>query len=304
MTEEVINENENLEEGEVVELEEAQPDPEEAVDDSELEQVEEPEQVANASEEDELAGYSDKVQKRINSLTRRLREAERASESAYNLANTLKQENQSLKETATKSNESLYSEAETRLQSQRTQAQAALKQAMMDQDYDKVAKAQDILARLAVEESKVKDGKISLEQTKNEQPVSLQEAQPVVQNAPPEPDPKAQSWAEKNQWFGEDKVLTMAAFGIHEELVDEGFDPSSDEYYTEVDNRLKAEFILRLIIDLKLSFRTSLDKNKKLCRSLSKKLLRQPEIPRRQEVNVKLNSHRQRFKWLRSSTYP
>jgi hypothetical protein len=197
MTEEVINENENLEEGEVVELEEAQPDPEEAVDDSELEQVEEPEQVANASEEDELAGYSDKVQKRINSLTRRLREAERASESAYNLANTLKQENQSLKETATKSNESLYSEAETRLQSQRTQAQAALKQAMMDQDYDKVAKAQDILARLAVEESKVKDGKISLEQTKNEQPVSLQEAQPVVQNAPPEPDPKAQSWAEK-----------------------------------------------------------------------------------------------------------
>ena len=235
MTEEVINENENLEEGEVVELEEAQPDPEEAVDDSELEQVEEPEQVANASEEDELAGYSDKVQKRINSLTRRLREAERASESAYNLANTLKQENQSLKETATKSNESLYSEAETRLQSQRTQAQAALKQAMMDQDYD-------ILARLAVEESKVKDGKISLEQTKNEQPVSLQEAQPVVQNAPPEPDPKAQSWAEKNQWFGEDKVLTMAAFGIHEELVDEGFDPSSDEYYTEVDNRLKAEF--------------------------------------------------------------
>ena len=242
MTEEVINENENLEEGEVVELEEAQPDPEEAVDDSELEQVEEPEQVTNASEEDELAGYSDKVQKRINSLTRRLREAERASESAYNLANTLKQENQSPKETANKSNESLYSEAETRLQSQRTQAQAALKQAMMDQDYDKVAKAQDILARLAVEESKVKDGKISLEQTKNEQPVSLQEAQPVVQNAPPEPDPKAQSWAEKNQWFGEDKVLTMAAFGIHEELVDEGFDPSSDEYYTEVDNRLKAEF--------------------------------------------------------------
>lgn len=242
MTEEVVNENENLEEGEVVELEEAQPEPEEAVVDSEPEQVEEPEQEANASEEDELAGYSDKVQKRINSLTRRLREAERASESAYNLASTLKQENQSLKESATKSNESLYSEAETRLQSQRTQAQAALKQAMMDQDYDKVAKAQDILARLAVEESKVKDGKISLEQTKNEQPVSLQEAEPVVQNAPPEPDPKAQSWAEKNQWFGEDKVLTMAAFGIHEELVDEGFDPSSDEYYTEVDNRLKAEF--------------------------------------------------------------
>ena len=242
MTEEVVNENENIEDGEVVELEEAQPEPEEAVVDSEPEQDEEPEQETNASEEDELAGYSDKVQKRINSLTRRLREAERASESAYNLASTLKQENQSLKESATKSNESLYSEAETRLQSQRTQAQAALKQAMMDQDYDKVAKAQDILARLAVEESKVKDGKISLEQTKNEQPVSVQEAEPVVQNAPPEPDPKAQSWAEKNQWFGEDKVLTMAAFGIHEELVDEGFDPSSDEYYTEVDNRLKAEF--------------------------------------------------------------
>tara|TARA_R100001509_G_scaffold36289_2_gene19396 strand:+ start:2481 stop:3386 length:906 start_codon:yes stop_codon:yes gene_type:complete len=238
MSEEVKNENENIEEGQIVELEEPTPEPEEAVQESEPEQVEEPVQEAAPSEEDELAGYSDKVQKRINTLTRKLREAERASESAYNMANTLKTENKDLKQRVAQSSQSFLGEAEQRLQSQRVQAQAALKNALETQDHDKAVKAQDILARIAVEESSIKNSKINFTQN-----TDVQET-PVVQpeQKPAQPDPKAQAWADNNVWFGEDRVMTMATFGIHEDLVDEGFDPSSDEYYTEVDQRLRKSF--------------------------------------------------------------
>ena len=238
MSEEVKNENENIEEGQIVELEEPTPEPEEAVQESEPEQVEEPVQEAAPTEEEELAGYSDKVQKRINSLTRKLREAERASESAYNMANTLKIENKDLKQRVEQSSQSFLGEAEQRLQSQRVQAQAALKNALETQDHDKAVKAQDILARIAVEESSVKNSKINFTQNTDAQET------PVVQpeQKPAQPDPKAQAWADNNVWFGEDRVMTMATFGIHEDLVDEGFDPSSDEYYTEVDQRLRKSF--------------------------------------------------------------
>ena len=238
MSEEVKNENENIEEGQIVELEEPTPEPEEAVQESEPEQVEEPVQEAAPTEEEELAGYSDKVQKRINSLTRKLREAERASESAYNMANTLKTENKDLKQRVAHSSQSFLGEAEQRLQSQRVQAQAALKNALETQDHDKAVKAQDILARIAVEESSVKNSKINFTQNTDAQETPI--VQPKQQ--PAQPDPKAQTWADNNVWFGEDRVMTMATFGIHEELVDEGFDPSSDEYYTEVDQRLRKSF--------------------------------------------------------------
>ena len=238
MSEEVKNENENIEEGEIVELDEPTPEPEEAVQESEPEQVEESVQEAAPTEEEELAGYSDKVQKRINTLTRKLREAERASESAYNMANSLKTENNNLKERVAQSSESFLGEAEQRLQSQRVQAQAALKNALETQDHDKAVKAQDILARIAVEESSIKNSKINFTQNQNvkETPAAQPEQQPA------QPDPKAQAWADANVWFGEDRVMTMATFGIHEDLVDEGFDPKSDEYYTEVDQRLRKSF--------------------------------------------------------------
>ena len=239
MTEEVMNENENVEEGQVVELEEETTESEEAVTETEpeVEQVEEPVQ-AESSEEDELAGYSDKVQKRINTLTRKLREAERASESAYNMANSLKTENEGLKKQVVESNQGLYGAKESELQSQRVQAQAALKNALETQDHEKAAKAQDILARIAVEESVVKNSKINLSQMQEAEQQETQ-AQPQAQQ---QLDPKAEAWAKENTWFGEDNVMTMAVFGIHENLINEGFDPSSDEYYTEVNNRLRSVF--------------------------------------------------------------
>ena len=118
------------------------------------------------------------------------------------------------------------------------QAQAALKNALETQDHDKAVKAQDILDKIAVEESSIKNSKINFTQNTDAQET------PVVQpeQKPAQPDPKAQAWADNNVWFGEDRVMTMATFGIHEDLVDEGFDPSSDEYYTEVDQRLRKSF--------------------------------------------------------------
>tara|TARA_B100001094_G_C18194760_1_gene809943 strand:+ start:2845 stop:3753 length:909 start_codon:yes stop_codon:yes gene_type:complete len=239
MNEEVKNENlDNVEEGQVVELEET-PQPENEDVAETVSDVESTEEVAEKPEEDELAGYSDKVQKRINSLTRKLREAERASESAFNMANNLKNENDVLKKSATGNQQYAINEKEGRLESQKVQAQSALKQALIDQDHDKIVKAQDILSQLAVEESNVRNTKQKLQ----EENIAIQQPVRETQQTPQQqPDPKAQAWAEKNEWFGEDRVMTMATFGIHEDLVDQGFDPNSNEYYTEVDKRLRNEF--------------------------------------------------------------
>ena len=243
-----VKKEEIIDEGEVVEIESDTPEPE-------SEEAEQPqEEVQEAQEpqgDDELENYSDRVQKRIKNLTRKLREAERASESAYTYANQLQQENQELQKKSANLDRSYLSEAENRLKSQKAQAQAALKGAYEEQDFDKVAKAQDIIAKIAVEESKIEASKSQLEYQdeqkaqNNEVNVAqnfVQQPQAIPQPAP-EPDPKAQSWAENNAWFGEDETMTIAAFNIHRKLVeDEGFDPKSDEYYTEVDKRIREDF--------------------------------------------------------------
>jgi hypothetical protein len=244
-----VKKEEVIDEGEVVEIESETPEPE-------AEEAEQPEEEVQSSEEpqsdeEELENYSDRVQKRIKNLTRKLREAERASESAYTYANQLQQENQHLQQKSANLDRSYLSEAENRLKSQKAQAQAALKGAYEEQDFDKVAKAQDIIAKIAVEESKISASKSQLEyqdeqkNKNNEVNVAqnvISQPQALPQSAP-EPDPKAQSWAENNTWFGEDETMTIAAFNIHRKLVeDEGFDPKSDEYYTEVDKRIREDF--------------------------------------------------------------
>jgi len=234
---EEVKKDESLEEETVVELEEEQSESEDA------EVVEEVESESEDSEEkDEHEQYSDRVQKRIATLTRRLREAERASESAYSYANQLQQENQNLTKKVKGSDVSLVAESESRLKSQKAQVQSALKEAYKNEDYDKVAEAQDVLASIAVEMSKVKSFKDRLEiEKETEQPVQ-ETAKPSAQAPLPVPEPKAEAWAEKNEWFGSDRDMTQAAAQIHEDLVYKGFDTSSDEYYTEIDKRIRAKF--------------------------------------------------------------
>tara|TARA_R100000742_G_C4279534_1_gene104366 strand:- start:3915 stop:4832 length:918 start_codon:yes stop_codon:yes gene_type:complete len=244
MTEEVKKE-ELVEEGEIVEIESEETEKNE-VDSDPVEEVQ-AEESKEKEDDPELEDYSERVKKRISNLTRRLREAERASESAYTYANQVQAENKQLQEKSVNSDKSYLSEAETRLKSQKVQAQAALKAAYEEQDFDKVGKAQDIIAKIAVEESKIDASKSQLEyqnvlKEQQNQQVLQQNFQPQNQESPPL-DPKLENWMEKNVWFGTDEDMTLSAMNTHRKLVEEeGFDPRTDEYYTEIDKRIRTVF--------------------------------------------------------------
>ena len=242
---EAIQTEEEQEATEVVELDEVEQD-------SEDEQLEAPiedvsvEETKVDQEQDELEDYSKNVQKRIKTLTKKMREQERAAQSAYEYAKNLQAENEVLKQNTSQYAENYQSEAENRLKAQRAQANAVLKSAYQDQDWDKVTKAQDILDKITVEESKIANGRLSIEPTTEYQqtplPQGLQQPQQAPQQAP-QPDPAAEDWAGKNEWFGEDEAMTLVAFNIHRRLVEEeGFDTNDPTYYTEIDKRIRAEF--------------------------------------------------------------
>ena len=243
----VIEETE-VDEGEIVEIEPVEEKPKTQIpmesDDKEADaQIEDVSNEPEAKQEEELEDYSKNVQKRINNLTRKLREAERGQESAYEYAKRTAAENEHLKAKSSNLDRSYLMEAENRLKSQKQQAMSALKSAHEVQDYEKVAKAQDVLAKIAVEENKVNTSKMAIEQQVPSQTVNPGVTQPAPQyQAPPKLDEKQEKWVENNSWFGEDEIMTLAAFSIDQKLVQEGFDPKTDEYYNEVDKRLRTEF--------------------------------------------------------------
>ena len=250
-----VVEETQIDEGEIVELdpiEEEKPKtqiPMESVDEEAEAKIENVSEAPEEKKEEELEDYSKSVQKRINNLTRKLREAERGQESAYEYAKRTAVENQHLKTKSSNLDRSYLMEAENRLKSQKQQAMSALKSAHEVQDFEKVAKAQDVLAKIAVEENKVNTSKMALQQPVPEQPVQMNGQmqqnvqQPVPQyQAPPKLDEKQEKWVENNSWFGEDEIMTLAAFSIDQKLVQEGFDPKTNDYYNEVDKRLRTEF--------------------------------------------------------------
>lgn len=239
MLEPEVNEEiqqESIEEGQIVEVEESSDEAADAA----IEEV----SVEEVKKEEELEDYSKGVQKRIATLTKKMREQERAANSAYEYAQALQAENQNLKQSSTQLNKNYLSEAQNRLNSQRAQANAVLKNAYQDQDWDKVTKAQGILDKITVEESKLANTKpVAVEQPANYQnyQVPMQQQAPVQQQA--KPDPEAEDWAGKNTWFGEDETMTLAAFNIHRKLIEEeGFDTSDSTYYDEIDKRIRTEF--------------------------------------------------------------
>jgi hypothetical protein len=229
-----------VEEGEVVELDVPEEDQE---DPAAVEEVPE-EETKKDEEQDELENYSKNVQKRIANLTKKMREQERAAQSAYEYAKSLQEENENLKTSTSELNKNYYGEAENRLKSQRAQANTVLKGAYQEQDWDKVTKAQEILDKITVEESKLANNRMQIEREPQYQEVPNQQAfQEQVQAPPPQADPAAEGWAQKNEWFGQDEIMTMAAFNIHQKLIEEeGFDPSDSMYYDEIDKRIRVEF--------------------------------------------------------------
>ena len=229
-----------VEEGEVVELDVPEEDQEEQ---AAVENVSE-EETKKDDEQEELENYSKNVQKRIANLTKKMREQERAAQSAYEYAKNLQAENENLKSSTSQLNQSYYGEAENRLKSQRAQANTVLKGAYQEQDWDKVTKAQEILDKITVEESKLANNRMQIEREPVVQNVPQEQAfQQQVQAPPAQADPEAEDWAQKNEWFGQDEIMTLAAFNIHQKLIEEeGFDPSDSMYYDEIDKRIRVEF--------------------------------------------------------------
>jgi len=220
-----------------------QEEPEEQVEVQEQEEQPEPE--AKAEKREELDDYSEGVQKRIAKLTRKMREAERQKEEAIQFAQTVKTENEDLKSKYDYLNTNYSGEFEKRVKSDLEAAQIKLKDAIANNDIDEQVKAQTMLAGLSMDSTRL-DAMRKAREEMEKLPAQEQNRQPVMQQTPaatPAPDPKADAWAAKNTWFGTDNAMTYSAFDIHKKLVEEeGFDPTSDEYYSEVDKRIRLEF--------------------------------------------------------------
>jgi fused signal recognition particle receptor len=217
-----------------------------AIETEEQEQPQE-EKAAVASGDEELDSYSKGVQSRIKKLTEKYRQEERDKAEALRVSQQLLAENQKLKTRMQALDTGYLSEYGTRLQSQTEAAKRVYKEAYEAGDTDRMLEAQQALSNIAVETQRYNTAKARAEQQakvqvqRQEQPVQQQQQQPVQQQQ--QVDPRAQEWASKNDWFGQDKVMTAAAFALHSQLTEEeGFDPQSDEYYTEVDKRIRSEF--------------------------------------------------------------
>ena len=194
---------------------------------------------------DEREEYSKDVQKRIDRMTYKIREAERREKEALEFAKKIKKEKDELQGKFDKLDDGYVNEFSTRVKSELEKAKSDLKAAVAAKDVDAQVVANQNLARLAIEEERIKateqQRKAYEETLKNTGQIGDQPVQNNVQ--PPKPDPKAEAWAERNEWFGKDEAMTYASFGIHKKLVEEeGFNPSSDEYYEEIDKRLRNEF--------------------------------------------------------------
>ena len=191
----------------------------------------------------ELDEVSEGVQKRISKLTARMREAERREQAALEYAKGLQNQTQTLQQKLVQTDYSRLSEAKTRLETQQTQLRQIIAKAREENDINTELEAQERLSDLVGEQRQVA-GWLQAQQVAAQQQ-HQQAQQPVqqVQQPRPQPNPQAEEWAERNSWFGQDRVMTYSAWGIHQTLVEqEGVDPNSAEYYTELDKRVRSTF--------------------------------------------------------------
>ena len=243
---ELIDVGEENEKPVEVNLDEQQPKEEAAKEEEkvEVEQVEAKEEkpVEEKKEEkkDELKEYSEGVQKRIAKLTRKMREAERQREEAIAFAESAKRDKEAMEGRLSKLDKNYVSEFESRVKTNLAAAKLALKNAIESQNVEAQVAAQEQIANLTVDAARLSSMK-SREEPKKEKEVNITPQRSNTQ--PAATDPRAEEWAAKNSWFGNDSAMTYTAFDIHKKLVEEeGFDPKTDEYYTEVDKRIRLEF--------------------------------------------------------------
>ena len=199
--------------------------------------------------DDELENYSESVQRRINQLTSKRKQASEEAQAAYQYADKIQKENESMKVRLQQVSAGYNSEAEGRLKAQEAQATRAYAEASEAGDYDRAAKAQQALSQIAVAKDKVRSQKSQLERQgqqqkaqRQQQAQAPQQPQQQQQQAAPARDQKLDGWLDKNSWFGSDRIMTRTAQAIHETLVlEEDYDPTSDDYYKEIDSRMRRE---------------------------------------------------------------
>ena len=227
--------------GEPVEVELNEEQKEQKVTEPEIQVEEAPKQ---EGKEEELEEYSQSVKRRIDKLTRKMREAERREQAAIDYAKKVQEENKNLSVMSQVTSKERVASDEQSLQSTEQLLKTAYTQAVSEGDIEKQMEAQQRIAQLAIEKERLslRKKKVEQQELQKEKPVeepwnNQPQAQPQVR-----PDPKAQDWAEDNKWFGTDKAMTYTAMSFHDELINEGFDASSEEYYTEIDRRIRKEF--------------------------------------------------------------
>ena len=235
--------------GEAVEVELKEESQTEEVKTTEPEvQVEEvpQEQPKQEAKEEELEEYSQSVKRRIDKLTKKMREAERREQAAIDYAKQVKTEADKLKSSSVIQNDSMLVEREKALVNQKEFAKRAMEAAVGAQDIEKQVAAQQEIARLTIEDERLKVSKAKAIQRKAQiESAPKEEVEQMINKQPQqqrEPDPKAVAWADKNDWFGTDNAMTYTAYDIHNQLVKEGIDVADDDYYTEIDKRIRKEF--------------------------------------------------------------
>ena len=216
-----------------IEVEEAVPEPSEA-----------PVETTPDSKDDQFKKAESSTQKRIDRLTKKMREAERREKEAIRYAQGLQTESQNLKARMQNLDNNYVSDFSNRVTSQMQQAESALARAIDLGDAAATVEAQRNLTTLAIQADRANQAKAQSERAQQQAAAAQQHVarQPMPAQQPKRPDPKAEKWALQNSWFGSDEAMTYAAFGIHKKLVEEeGFDPTSDDYYSELDNRIASK---------------------------------------------------------------
>lgn len=250
MTEEKMVDLDTTGEGQEVELQEEDSTKEEKVEEEKVEastedKKDEPskeEDLSDDSKEDGLDKYSKNVQRRIKKLLDRVEKTEQREQEALRFAETAKKKYEEYEKKIKSLDENYISEYETRVQSQIEQAKKAYQDALYNNDVNAQVDAQRALTRLAIEEERAIASKQQREQLLKQQEGLMAEKPKAEEPVQRKPDPRAEQWAEENSWFGKDEAMTFTALAHHKNLLKEGYDPKSDEYYSEINSYMKEQF--------------------------------------------------------------
>jgi hypothetical protein len=214
------------------------------VDVIEKEEAKENVQADKPANAEDLSTYSEGIQKRIDKLTRKMREAERREQAALDYAQGLQKKYNDTQKKFQEVDDSYVKQYDARIDAEKDSVKKKLKEAIETQNPEAIIAANEELSRLIVEKERARLSIASREKQKKDAELEAKETQNVEQNQQFErkavtPSPKAKKWAEDNTWFGSDEFMTNTAFQIHEKLQSEGFDLDSDEYYNEINKQMK-----------------------------------------------------------------